>query len=86
MSFLFVRLLPGLLLFPEDEGDIFLWNSGWLLLDYTTLHPIRPCELLKPMTFPSSSQVGFTTVAGADGIMLKKILSCLFCCFICGTC
>jgi hypothetical protein len=34
-------LLFGLLLNPEDEGSIFLRNTGGLTLDYRALHPIQ---------------------------------------------
>jgi hypothetical protein len=33
--------LPGLLLNPEDRGDIFNWNLGWLSTDYLALCPKR---------------------------------------------
>jgi hypothetical protein len=31
--------LLGLFFDSEDEGDMFLWNIGWLSTDYTALYP-----------------------------------------------
>jgi hypothetical protein len=33
--------LLGLFFGPENGGDMFLRNVGWLLTDYTTLYPRR---------------------------------------------
>jgi hypothetical protein len=33
--------LHDLLFDPEDEGYLFLWNIGWLLLDYVEPFPRR---------------------------------------------
>jgi hypothetical protein len=33
--------LLGLFFDPEDVGDMFLRNVGWLLTDYTALYPRR---------------------------------------------
>jgi hypothetical protein len=35
------NFLLGLFFDPEDEGDIFLRNVGWLSTDYTALYPRR---------------------------------------------
>jgi hypothetical protein len=31
----------GLFFYPEDGGDMFLRNVGWLSTDYTALYPRR---------------------------------------------
>jgi hypothetical protein len=33
--------LLGIFFDPEDGGDMFLRNVGWLSADYTTLYPRR---------------------------------------------
>jgi hypothetical protein len=33
--------LLGLLYSPEDEGNMFLQNIGWLSMDYMALYPRR---------------------------------------------
>jgi hypothetical protein len=31
--------LLGLFFYPEDGGDMFLWNVSWLSMDYIPLYP-----------------------------------------------
>jgi hypothetical protein len=35
---LFACFLLGLLFKPEDGGNMFLWNVGWLSADYMLLY------------------------------------------------
>jgi hypothetical protein len=34
-------LHAGFFFYPEDEGDIFLWNVSWFSTDYKVLYPRR---------------------------------------------
>jgi hypothetical protein len=40
-------ILFGLFFDPEDRGDVFPRNFGWLSTDCTALYPRRPCSLLQ---------------------------------------
>jgi hypothetical protein len=37
----------GLLFYTDDGGSTFFRNVGWLLPDYTTLHPWWQCSSLQ---------------------------------------
>jgi hypothetical protein len=45
--------LLDLLLYPEDGGDMFLWNIRGFLLDYTALIIITPWLVVRKRTIPT---------------------------------
>jgi hypothetical protein len=68
--------LLGLLFHPEDGSDMFLWNVGWLSMDYTALHPTRSNSSWSVLAFFFSSS-HHAICMYLDPLLVEHILKCV---------
>jgi hypothetical protein len=67
----------GLFFSPENVGDVFFWNAGWLSVDYTSLFLSWKMELFITTAVRTSNLMSYSSLSANDSLSALYVMYAL---------